>query len=231
MSSRVLVAEDDPKQAEVIRLYLEDEGHTVAVVHDGLDALAQARAERPDLLVLDVMLPGMDGLDVCRALRTESDVLVLVLTARASEYDLLRGLDLGADDYLTKPYRPRELVARVRTLLRRGRSGPRTGPGAVLRAGDLVVDPTRHEVHVDGRPVECTHAEFALLEVFAAQPGRAFTRGRLLELTRGTDAYVTTRIIDVHVLNLRRKIERDPARPTRLVTVYGVGYKLTDAAG
>ena len=227
MSSRVLVAEDDPTQADVIRLYLEGEGHTVDVVHDGREALAHARAHRPDLLVLDVMLPGMDGLDVCRALRTESDVPVLVLTARDSEYDLLRSLDLGADDHMTKPYSPRELVARTRTLLRRTRFGQQTGP--LLRAGDLVVDQERHAVHLEGRPVECTRAEFTLLEVFAGQPDRAFTREQLLELTRGTDAYVTTRTIDVHVLNLRRKIERDPARPARLVTVYGVGYKLTDA--
>jgi len=227
MSSRVLVAEDDPTQAHVIRLYLESEGHTVDVVHDGADALAHARARRPDLLVLDVMLPGMDGLDVCRALRAESDVPVLVLTARDTEYDLLRSLDLGADYHMTKPYSPRELVARTRTLLRRTRFGPQAG--SLLRAGDLVVDPERHTVHLDGRPVECTHAEFALLAVFAGQPDRAFTRERLLELARGTDAYVTTRTIDVHVLNLRRKIERDPARPARLVTVYGVGYKLTDA--
>jgi len=227
MSSRVLVAEDDPHQAQVIRVYLEGEGHTVAVVHDGQAALAHARAHRLDLLVLDVMLPGMDGLDVCRALRTESDVPVLVLTARDTEYDLLRSLDLGADDHMTKPYSPRELVARTRTLLRRNRFGPQTGP--LLRVGELVVDPERHAVHLAGRPVECTHAEFALLEVFAGHPDRAFTRAQLLELARGTDAYVTTRTIDVHVLNLRRKIERDPARPARLVTVYGVGYKLTDA--
>jgi len=177
--------------------------------------------------VLDVMLPGMDGLDVCRALRSESDVPVLVLTARDSEYDLQRSLDLGADDHMTKPYSPRELVARTRTLLRRTRFGPQDG--SLLRAGDLVVDPQRHAVHLAGRPVECTHAEFALLAVFAGQPDRAFTREQLLELTRGTDAYVTARTIDVHVLNLRRKIERDPGRPARLVTVYGVGYKLTDA--
>ncbi|WIX98664.1 response regulator transcription factor [Amycolatopsis mongoliensis] len=227
MSSRVLVAEDDPKQAQVIRLYLEGDGHTVEVVHDGPAALAHARERRPDLLVLDVMLPGMDGLDVCRTLRTESDLPVLVLTARDSEYDLLRSLDLGADDHMTKPYSPRELLARTRTLLRRARFGPQNGP--LLRVGDLVVDPERHAVHLEGRPAECTHAEFALLEVFAGQPDRAFTRERLLELTRGTDAYVTTRTIDVHVLNLRRKIERDPSRPARLVTVYGVGYKLTDA--
>jgi DNA-binding response OmpR family regulator len=211
----------------VIRLYLEGEGHTVEVVHDGQDALAHARAHRPDLLVLDVMLPGMDGLDVCRTLRTESDVPVLVLTARDSEYDLLRSLDLGADDHMTKPYSPRELVARTRTLLRRTRFAAQAGP--LLRVGDLVVDPERHAVHLEGRPVDCTHAEFALLAAFAAHPDRAFTRAQLLELSRGADAYVTARTIDVHVLNLRRKIERDPARPARLVTVYGVGYKLTDA--
>jgi DNA-binding response OmpR family regulator len=228
MCAHVLVAEDDTNQAQVIRLYLEAEGHSVAVVHDGAIALTQARALQPDLLVLDVMLPGMDGLDVCRALRAESELPILVLTARSSEYDLVRGLDFGADDYLTKPYSPRELTARVRTLLRRAR---RKEPAAqVHRLGGLVVDPVRHEVTVDGAPVECTYGEFQLLEIMVRQPNRVFTRQQLLELTRGTDAYVTPRIIDAHVLNLRKKIERDPGRPARLLTVFGVGYKLTDGS-
>jgi DNA-binding response OmpR family regulator len=224
--ARVLVAEDDEKQAEVLRLYLESEGHTVVLAPDGRAALDEARRDRPDLLVLDVMMPKVDGLDVCRILRGESDVAVLMLTARATEDDLLLGLDLGADDYLTKPYSPRELMARVRTLLRRtaARSEP---PDPALRAGGLRLDPVRHEVSVGGRPVETTPGEFQLLETLLRQPGRVFTRRQLLELTRGDDRFVSTRIIDVHVLNLRKKLEPDPQNPVYLRTVFGVGYKLT----
>jgi DNA-binding response OmpR family regulator len=230
MCAHVLVAEDDPNQAQVIGIYLTAEGHSVTVVHDGAIALTQAREQQPDLLVLDVMLPGMDGLDVCRALRAESEVPILVLTARSSEYDLVRGLDFGADDYLTKPYSPRELTARVRTLLRRARPRELADRAQAHRLGDLVVDPVRHQVTIDGISVECTYGEFQLLEIMVRQPDRVFTRQQLLELTRGTDAYVTPRIIDAHVLNLRKKIERDPSRPARLVTVFGVGYKLTDGS-
>lgn len=230
MCAHVLVAEDDPNQAQVIGIYLTAEGHSVTVVHDGAIALTRAREQQPDLLVLDVMLPGMDGLDVCRALRAESEVPILVLTARSSEYDLVRGLDFGADDYLTKPYSPRELTARVRTLLRRARPRGLADRAQAHRLGDLVVDPVRHQVTIDGISVECTYGEFQLLEIMVRQPDRVFTRQQLLELTRGTDAYVTPRIIDAHVLNLRKKIERDPSRPARLVTVFGVGYKLTDGS-
>ena len=230
MCAHVLVAEDDVKQAEVLRRYLEADGHSTVVVHDGRSALEHARRQPPDLLVLDVMMPRLDGLNVCRILRQESDLLVLMVTARAEEDDLLLGLDLGADDYLTKPYSPRELMARVRTLLRRtGR--PAAGATTVRRVGSLCVDLARHEVTVDGRPVECTPGEFALLAAMAQLPGRVFTRAQLLEHTSGFDRNSTERTIDVHVMNLRRKIEPDPRRPGQLVTVYGVGYKLTDGAG
>ncbi|MFC3383992.1 response regulator transcription factor [Couchioplanes azureus] len=230
MCAHVLVAEDDPRQAEVLRRYLEAEGHEAVVVHDGRSALERARRDPPDLLVLDVMMPGLDGLNVCRKLRQESDLLVLMLTARSTEDDLLLGLELGADDYLTKPYSPRELVARVRTLLRRGgsRAGAATAP--VLRAGPLAVDPTRHEVRAHGEPVGCTPGEFAILAAMAAHPGRVFTRAQLLGHTRGIDRSSTERTIDVHVKNLRRKIEADPRRPELLLTVYGIGYKLTGGA-
>jgi two-component system, OmpR family, alkaline phosphatase synthesis response regulator PhoP len=224
----VLVAEDDPKQAELARRYLEHEGHAVVVVGDGRAALEEARHHPPDLLVLDVMMPRVDGLDVCRILRTESDLPVLMLTARTSEDDLLLGLDLGADDYLTKPYSPRELAARVRTLLRRARSASKT-PDPILRVGNLQVDPVRHEVRADGAEVSCTPGEFHLLEAMAAEPGRVFTRDQLLRHLHGYDSYVTARTVDVHVMNLRRKIEPDPRHPVRLVTVYGIGYKLADA--
>ncbi len=221
------MAEDDRRQAEVLRRYLESEGYSAFVVHDGRAALEHARRRAPDLLVLDVMMPELDGLDVCRILRRESNVLVLMLTARSTEDDLLRGLDLGADDYLTKPYSPRELMARVRTLLRRvGRAAP---VGSIVRVGPVAVDVERHTVSVDGAPVECTPAEFAILAAMAGQPDRVFTRAQLLEHTSGFDRESTDRAIDTHVLNLRRKIEPDPRRPAHLVTVYGVGYKLTEA--
>jgi DNA-binding response OmpR family regulator len=226
----VLVAEDDPRQAEVLRRYLEADGHSTTVVHDGRSALEHARRQPPDLLVLDVMMPRLDGLNVCRTLRQESDVLVLMLTARTEEDDLLLGLQLGADDYLTKPYSPRELMARIRTLLRRSRREP-AGATAVRRVGPVQLDPHRHEVSVAGRPVDCTPGEFAILAALAEQPNRVFTRSQLLEHTSGFERNSTDRTIDVHVMNLRRKIEADPRRPVHLLTVYGIGYKLSEGAG
>lgn len=217
------------KQAELVRRYLEREGHSVLVVHDGRAAIDEARGREPDLVVLDVMMPKADGLDVCRVIRAESDVPVLMLTARATEDDLLLGLDLGADDYVTKPYSPRELMARVRTLLRRARRS--RDPEETLKVGDLLVDPARHLVSVAGSPVDCTPAEFRILETLAAQPERVFTRAQLLEEVHGFDRFITRRTVDVHMLNLRKKIEPDPRRPTRILTVYGVGYKLTDGSG
>jgi DNA-binding response OmpR family regulator len=225
MCADIVLAEDDPKQAELVRRYLERERHSVVVVPDGRETLELVRRRRPDLLVLDVMLPGMDGLEVCRILRAESDVPVLMLTARSTEDDLLRGLDLGADDYMTKPFSPRELMARVRTLLRRTQTTDReAGP---MRVGALSVDVGRHEVSVNEKPVDTTPGEFRLLEVMAAHPDQVFTRGQLLEHLHGFDRYITQRAIDVHVMNLRKKIEVAPRKPARLVTVYGVGYKLT----
>jgi DNA-binding response OmpR family regulator len=225
--AHVLVAEDNEMQAEVLRRYLENDGHRVRIAADGRTALDMIRRVRPDLVVLDVMMPELDGLEVCRVLRAESDVRILMLTARSTEDDLLRGLERGADDYLTKPYSPRELTARVRTLLRRPVLSPEPEPGdGVLRVGDLAVDPERHEVRVGGRQVECTPDEFAILSALAQQPGRVFTRELLLERTSGFDRFSSLRTIDVHVRNLRRKIESDPSRPAYLLTVFGVGYKI-----
>ncbi|MDX8148690.1 response regulator transcription factor [Lentzea sp. BCCO 10_0061] len=224
MSALILVAEDDENQAELVRRYLEQDHHRVLVVHDGRDALDVARDRQPALVVLDVMLPGLGGLDVCRALRAGSDVLVLMLTARSTEDDLLHGLGIGADDYMTKPFSPRELVARVRTLLRRV---PAEKPEPVLEVGPIVVDQLRHEVRVRGGLVECTPGEFELLEVLASEVDRVFSREQLLERMHGIDSFLTTRTIDTHVKNLRRKIETDPRVPAHLVTVYGIGYKLT----
>ena len=226
MCAHVLVAEDDEMQAELIRRSLLAEGHTATVVHDGGAALDAVRRLRPDLVVLDLMLPVFDGLGVCRALRREGDVPVLMLTARAGEDDVLLGLDVGADDYMTKPYSPRELMARIRTVLRRSGRG-----AAPVRAAGVEVDPVRHEVRCDGEPVECTPAEFALLLAMTAEPERVFTRRQLLECTRGIDRASTERAVDVHIMNLRRKIEADPRRPVRLLTVFGVGYKLSGGRG
>jgi DNA-binding response OmpR family regulator len=227
MSARVLVAEDDPKQAHLIRVYLERDGHSVLVVDDGRRAVEHSRARRPDLLVLDLMMPGVDGLDVCRILRAESDVPILLLTARSTEDDKLLGLDLGADDYVTKPFSPRELAARVRALLRRA------GKGAPVAAdlhavGDLEIDAARFEVRVGGRPVGLTAKEFGILEVLAAEPGRVFTRAQIIDGAFGFDHYVLERTVDAHVMNLRRKVEPDPAEPRYVQTVYGRGYRLAE---
>ncbi|MFJ2771160.1 response regulator transcription factor [Streptomyces sp. NPDC087300] len=240
MCAFVLVAEDDEKQAELVRRYLEREGHTVAVVHDGRAALGEARDRTPDLLILDVMMPGADGLEVTRVLRSSqgppdlTGLPILMLTARSTEDDLLAGLDLGADDYLTKPYSPRELMARVRTLLRRVGGIHHPVPDAaqrVLRVDGLVVDPLRHEVTVDGRGVDCTPGEFDLLTALAGEPDRVFTRPQLLDRIHGSSGYISVRTVDVHVLNLRKKIESDPRNPARLITVFGIGYKLVGAGG
>lgn len=230
MNAYVLVAEDDVKQAEVIRRYLSSEGHSSLIVHDGRAAIDEVRRRQPDLLVLDVMMPLVDGLDVCRVLRRECDVPVLMLTARSREEDLLLGLDLGADDYMTKPYSPRELMARIRTLLRRTRAGAAAPDDPVLRIGAIAIDPVRRTVTLDGRQVVCTPGEFEILAAMAAEPERVFTRRQLLALTRGFDRYITERTIDVHVLNLRKKIEAVPRQPAYLQTVYGVGYKLMDGS-
>ncbi|GAA2623654.1 response regulator transcription factor [Paractinoplanes durhamensis] len=222
MGVRILVADDDARHAEGIRRYLVADGHDTTVVHDGRAALETARRDRPDLVVLDVMMPGIDGLEVCRTLRQESDVLVLMLTARSSENDMLLGLELGADDYLTKPFSPRELVARVRTLLRRASPSPRD----VRWVGRVEIDPAGRQVSVDGERIECTRGEFAILDALSERLDRVFTRAQLLHHTHGIDRSSTERTIDVYVVNLRRKIEVDPRRPRMLLTVHGVGYKL-----
>jgi DNA-binding response OmpR family regulator len=228
MSARILVAEDDPKQANLIRIYLEREGHSVLVVGDGRRALQACRERSPDLVVLDVMMPDMDGLDVCRIARAESQVPILLLTARSTEEDKLLGLDLGADDYVTKPYSPRELAARVRALLRR--AGKAVPDAAAVRAvGPLEIDAARFEVRVSGRPVALTAKEFGILEVLASEPGRVYTRAQIIDRAFGFDHDVLERTVDAHVMNLRRKIEDDPAAPRYVQTVYGRGYRLADA--
>jgi DNA-binding response OmpR family regulator len=226
VAARILVAEDDPKQSKLIRDYLEREGHSVLTTDNGRTALELARARRPDLIVLDVMMPEVDGLDVCRVLRVESSVPILLLTARSTEADLLLGLDLGADDYMTKPYSPRELTARVRVLLRR--AGASHTPSGPILVHDIEIDTVRYEVRIAGQPVALTVKEFGLLRVLAADPGRVFTRAQLIELVFGFDNHVQERTIDAHILNLRRKIEADPAAPGYVLTVPGRGYRFAD---
>ncbi|WP_240351027.1 response regulator transcription factor [Streptomyces olivoreticuli] len=227
MCAYILVAEDDKKQAGLIHRYLEHEKHTVTVVHDGRAALEEVRRQEPDLLILDVMMPKTDGLDVVRILRRETDLPVLLLTARSTEDDLLLGLDLGADDYMTKPYSPRELMARVRTLLRRTRHAGL--PDGSFHVGGLTVDPIRYEVRQEDRLIDCTPGEFQILAAMAAEPNRVFTRPQLLAAIHGSGRYITDRTVDVHIMNLRKKIEADPRQPAHLLTVFGVGYKLTDS--
>ena len=226
MATEVLVAEDDAKLAEVVRRYLENEGYQVVITEDGRSALLRVKRQPPDLVVLDLMLPGLSGWDVCRELRLISDLPVLVLTARSANEDVVLGLDLGADDYVTKPFSPPELMARVRTLLRRHRPG---GPDRqILRLGRVSLDRDRHQVEVGGTQVACTPGEFRLLEVLLSRPGRVFSRGQLLDHLHGVASFVSERTVDSHVKNLRKKLERDPVRPELLLTVYGIGYKANE---
>ncbi|GAB2587734.1 DNA-binding response regulator [Paractinoplanes abujensis] len=227
MTARILVADDDPKHAQLIRLYLEREGHQVITVGDGRSALDVARARKPDLIVLDVMMPLVDGLDVCRILRAESNVAILMVTARSSENDMLLGLDIGADDYMPKPVSPRELTARVRALLRR--TGNAEGASPVLRVGELEVDAGRFEVRVRGVAVTLTAKEFGILELLAREPGRVFTRGQIIDKTFGFEHDVSNRTVDAHIVNLRRKIEENPAEPRYVQTVYGRGYRMGES--
>lgn len=222
--AKILVVDDDKKTVDLIQLYLEKDGYRVLAAYDGRQALELARQKRPDLIVLDLMLPAVDGLDVCRILRGESKVPIIMLTARTTEEDKLLSLDLGADDYVTKPFSPRELLARVRAVLRRVAEAENKDPPQ-LRYDDLVVDLVRHEVRLGEEPVHLTPREFKLLEVLARAPGRAFTRLELLDAVFGFDYEGLERTVDVHVMHLRKKIEPEPNRPRYVITVPGVGYR------
>ena len=223
---RVLIVEDDYKTADIVRLYLEKDGYDVDCSHDGRDGLDAVRSSPPDLVVLDLLLPGMSGLDVCRALRSESDVPIIVLTALSTEQDKLSGLDLGADDYVTKPFSPRELVARVRAVLRRTSDEDDFTGAQTLTFEDLNLDLARHIVKVGVREAHLTPTEFRILTVLMREPGRLFSRTQLVEKALGYDYDGLDRTVDVHVLNLRRKIEPGPDQPQYIRTVYGLGYKL-----
>ena len=222
----ILVVDDELKITRLLRDYLQQAGFRVVTATDGLAALAVARVERPDMIVLDLGLPGLDGLDVTRALRKSSDVPIIMLTARAEEADRIVGLEMGADDYLVKPFSPKELVARVRAVLRRVDAS--VGAPDLVRAGDLEIDTTKRTVILNGRAVDLTPTEFELLLHFARTPGRVYTRSQLLDTLHGVAFESYERAIDAHMKNLRRKLEPDPAHPRYLLTVYGVGYKYAD---
>jgi two-component system, OmpR family, alkaline phosphatase synthesis response regulator PhoP len=223
--STILIIDDEPRIATIAGDYLRHAGFGVITAQTGSEGLDRARTDRPALIVLDLRLPDMDGIDAARALRRVSRVPIVMLTARAEESDRLLGLDAGADDYIVKPFSPRELVARVRAVLRR--SGDST-PGAVLTLDDLTLDRSRLTVLRAGERIDLTPTEFALLATLVAHPGRLFTRAQLLDAIRGNDTESFDRAVDAHVKNIRRKLERDPRAPRYLLTVYGVGYKAAD---
>ena len=223
----ILVVDDEPRIVDIARDYLARAGFQVTAAADGPAALEAARRDRPDLVVLDLGLPGMDGLDVARRLREDGDVPIVILTARDEEVDRILGLELGADDYVTKPFSPRELVARVRAVLRRGERA-QVEPGEVLRAVGVVVDVPRMRVTVGDQHVELTPTEFQLLQTLVAQPGRVFTRAQLLDALHGIAFESYERAIDTHVKNIRRKLEPEPHRPRYLLTVHGIGYRFAD---
>jgi two-component system alkaline phosphatase synthesis response regulator PhoP len=219
---KILVVDDDVKTVELVKLYLERDGYQALTAYDGIEALRLARESCPDLIVLDLMLPDIDGLEVCRILRHESDVPIIMLTAKTTDQDKLTGLGLGADDYVTKPFSPKVLVARIWAVLRRlpGERGPEE-----IKHGELSMNFTKHEACFSGRPLNLTSVEFKLLGVLAKEPGRVFSRARLIEESLGYDFEGFDRTIDVHILNLRRKLEPDPSNPRYIKTVYGIGYK------
>lgn len=226
MNELILVVDDEPKIARLARDYLEQNGFRVLPVTDGVTALAAARQEKPDLIVLDLNLPGMDGLDVCRALRRESNVPIIMLTARVEEADRLIGLELGADDYIVKPFSPRELVARVRAVLRRTQGDVQT-PG-LIHSGELEIDLNGHRATLGSEVLHLTRIEFSLLATLAQHPGQTFSRAQLIDRLHGVAEGGFDRSIDAHIKNLRRKIESDPADPRYVLTVYGIGYQFTD---
>ena len=217
---RILIVEDDAKTAASVDIYLRHDGFRTELARSGTEALHKARDGKPDLIVLDLMLPGLGGIELCRTLRAESAVPIIMLTARSTEHDKLLGLEIGADDYITKPFSPRELVARVRVVLRRFEP-----PQDKIVSGELVLDPAAREVVVRGEAVALTAAEFRLVEILVRAPGRVFSRDELMQRAFGDSHDRLDRTIDVHIKNLRKKIEADRSNPTRIITVFGLGYK------
>ncbi len=227
MTQHILIVEDEKKIAHWVRTYFEQAGFQTSLAYDGPTGLQLARSQRPDLMVLDLMLPGMDGLDVCRAIRKEWELPIIMLTARAEEIDRLIGLELGADDYVVKPFSPRELVARAKAVLRRTQAGQAQRAG-VLVHHQLKLDLDRHLCVVNEQPIILTPSEYAILETLMMHQGNPLTRAQLLDLALGDDFGGYERTIDVHVRNLRRKIETDPSKPRYILTVFGLGYKFAD---
>jgi two-component system, OmpR family, alkaline phosphatase synthesis response regulator PhoP len=226
-NKKILVVDDDAKIVELVKLYLKRDGYTVLTASDGIEALKIARESNPDLIVLDIMLPGIDGLSVCKTLRTESSVPIILLTAKTTEKDRIDGLDLGADDYVTKPFSPKELAARVRAVFRRTQDEALLIGPQELVYGDLNVNLLKHEVYLSGKSINLTPVEFKLLGVLIREPSRVFSRAQLIEKVLGFDFEGFDRTIDVHILNLRRKLEPDTMHPHYIKTVYGAGYKFT----
>jgi len=224
MSQTILVVDDEPQIVRLVRAYLEEAGFRVVTASDGEQALYVARHEKPDLVVLDVLMPRMDGLEFTRRVRGERDLPIIMLTARAEETDRIVGLELGADDYITKPFSPREVVARVRAVLRRAQPQPASSP--VLRAGPITLDRDTRTVTVSEQPVDLTPTEFSILETLMTTPGRVFSRAELLEAAQGIAFEAYERTVDAHVKNLRRKLEPNPAHPRYIITARGVGYRL-----
>ena len=224
----VLIVDDDVKLVKLLQAYFEKDGFINYLVHDGLDALVAVREKKPDIIVLDLMLPGLDGWGVCRRIRRDSDVPIIMLTARDEESDRLVGLEIGADDYVTKPFSPKEVVARVKAILRRThKEMARYEP---MKVGNLVIDLERHQVTQDGQPIELTPTEFKLLEILVANAGKVFSRLQIVEQTQGYTFEGYERTVDAHIKNLRRKIEVNPKVPQYIQTVYGVGYKFASDA-
>ncbi|OFJ60250.1 DNA-binding response regulator [Corynebacterium sp. HMSC076C10] len=224
MSSKILVVDDDPAIAEMLTMVMEREGFDTVVVDDGLEAVKAAERENPDLILLDLMLPGMSGVDVCRTVRETSAVPIIMLTAKTDTVDVVLGLESGADDYVTKPFKPKELVARVRARLRRQEDNP----SETLEVGDLTIDVPGHAVFRDGKEISLTPLEFDLLHTLASRPKQVFSRDELLEKVWGYQHTSDTRLVNVHVQRLRSKIELDPENPQIVLTVRGVGYKTGD---
>lgn len=224
----ILLVEDDANMAALLKTYLERDGFAVEIQSDGRRALAAARANPPALMLLDVMLPSLDGWEVCRALRRESSLPIIMLTARIDEADRIAGLRLGADDYVVKPFSPAEVVERVKAVLRRVEGRALPGPDPKLTHGPIVLSPERFTASVEGASVALTRSEFRLLETFMRAPGRVFTREQLLETLYLHGGDVIDRAVDVHIVNLRRKIEREPSQPRYIQTVRGVGYRLAE---
>ena len=226
MSKKILVVDDEIKFVNVLRGYLEQAGFNVVTANDGKSALAVFRHEKPNLILLDLNLPEMDGLDVARTIRKESNAPIIMLTARVEETDRLIGLELGADDYIVKPFSPREVVARVRAVLRR--SEGETAPVEMLRVGGIEIDLLKHSVTVQAKPIELTPTEFELLVALIKNPGRAFTRMQLLDLVQGEAFDGYERTVDAHIKNLRQKLGDDPKHPRFILTVFGIGYKFAE---